>query len=510
MTTHPDYPSLAALSDILRLYKVQNVGVSVPFDKIQELPVPFIAHLNDLEKLQTTYGIVTEVNMEKQTCLLGVGRRFKIYSFVEFSKKWTGKALIVNKTGDSKEPWYYLLDAGESWNHVIKYIKILVPVAYFIVAFHYSFSQSVFPAVAILSILSIKSIGLFAVFALLAKDFSLGSSGLIDHFCKVGGLNPIFNCDNVLRSGASSVFGFKMSEIGLFYFCGTLLIILFTSIQSNVELQVEALFFVNLLTIPYIFFSVFYQIFIIRSVCVLCMTTQFILAFEFLILVNLQSGELVDNFFELFGLFAICFGIPLLYWLILRPSLETTKEYMSGLKRLNYFLYDKETVDMILSRSRLISTSSLPNDIVIGNQKGIVDITAVINPYCKHCAKEFEQLYNFVAENSEAKLTLRLVGSGASEFRTISLMLFQMRIDNNTAVLSNWFRQNWDYEKLKSKVDSGYNLDGLTSIVDGMAAVQKWIQTNEIRSTPAIIINGRMVPNGLRFMDFFFYLKNLT
>jgi hypothetical protein len=41
---HPDYPSLLSISDSLKKWKVENIALQVENEKLEELPVPFIAH----------------------------------------------------------------------------------------------------------------------------------------------------------------------------------------------------------------------------------------------------------------------------------------------------------------------------------------------------------------------------------------------------------------------------------------------------------------------------------
>lgn len=510
MTTHPNYPSLACISDILNLYKIENLGVSVPFDKIEELPVPFIAHINDREKLQSTYALVKEINTKDRTCLLELTKGVTINSLENFSQNWTGNALIVNKVNEAKEPVYDYPFNKDGMQSIFGSIKYLILAVFLTIAVYSSLNQNLVHPSILWSLILIKCVGLFVVITLLGKDFSIFSNELVDQFCKVGGLSPKFNCDSVLKSGASAIFGFKMSELGFFYFCGTLLIVLFTSINANADLQIESLFYLNLVAIPYTFFSLFYQIRILKSLCVLCIIIQFIFALELLILLGLHPWELQNSLFRIFELLALCFGIPLLTWLILRPNLQAPKEHLSSLKRLNYFLYDKETIERILQRQSVISSSYLPNDIMIGNQKGIIDIIAVLNPYCRHCEKDFNELNKLVSENNQVKLTVRLVESGVSQFDTLSFLLLQMRKDNDVTVLSNWYKYNWSYEKLKSNCNSNFNSGDLISVRNGIATAQKWIELNDIRSTPTIIINNRIMPRELPLMDFFVYFKGIT
>ncbi|WP_396189210.1 hypothetical protein [Flavobacterium sp.] len=43
--SHPNYPSLLAITDSLNLLGIENVAANVPFNKINNLPTTFIAEL---------------------------------------------------------------------------------------------------------------------------------------------------------------------------------------------------------------------------------------------------------------------------------------------------------------------------------------------------------------------------------------------------------------------------------------------------------------------------------
>jgi len=44
LLSHPDYPSMLSISESLNRWKVNSMGLKVTPDKLEELPVPFIAY----------------------------------------------------------------------------------------------------------------------------------------------------------------------------------------------------------------------------------------------------------------------------------------------------------------------------------------------------------------------------------------------------------------------------------------------------------------------------------
>ena len=46
LQNHPDYPSLLSISDVLKQWKVNSTAIKADKNKLGELPLPFVAHLN--------------------------------------------------------------------------------------------------------------------------------------------------------------------------------------------------------------------------------------------------------------------------------------------------------------------------------------------------------------------------------------------------------------------------------------------------------------------------------
>ena len=59
---HPDHPSLLSISDSLRLWKVNNVCLQLEPNDLNELSVPFIAHL---KKGNSQFVAVTQISKKE-------------------------------------------------------------------------------------------------------------------------------------------------------------------------------------------------------------------------------------------------------------------------------------------------------------------------------------------------------------------------------------------------------------------------------------------------------------
>ena len=71
---HPNFPSLYSISDSLRKWKVENIAMQIEPEKLDEVPVPFVAHLKKgsgyflvvTKVSDTTVSYLTENGKEKQ------------------------------------------------------------------------------------------------------------------------------------------------------------------------------------------------------------------------------------------------------------------------------------------------------------------------------------------------------------------------------------------------------------------------------------------------------------
>lgn len=91
----------------------------------------------------------------------------------------------------------------------------------------------------------------------------------------VCGISKKLNCNAVLDSKGSGLFGIKWSTIGFSYFVGGLLYIMVKGFDHATALS--TLWQINLLGTLYVFYSLYYQWKIAKNWCVLCLLVQVVL-----------------------------------------------------------------------------------------------------------------------------------------------------------------------------------------------------------------------------------------
>lgn len=102
LESHPDFPSLYSISDTLKKWKVESIAMQTEAGKLNELPVPFIAHLKNKGGY---FCIVTGV---KKNIVWYVHENGKIKgkSRAVFLNEWSGVALLAEASERSGEKNY--------------------------------------------------------------------------------------------------------------------------------------------------------------------------------------------------------------------------------------------------------------------------------------------------------------------------------------------------------------------------------------------------------------------
>lgn len=99
--SHPQFPSLLTLSDVMEKYRISTLPLKIGKEKLDQIPTPCIVQVRVQGKeFFQTLSHISEKSLaghdEKR-------KEFKI-SREDFLKKWTGGVLLVEKNDNSVEP----------------------------------------------------------------------------------------------------------------------------------------------------------------------------------------------------------------------------------------------------------------------------------------------------------------------------------------------------------------------------------------------------------------------
>lgn len=220
----------------------------------------------------------------------------------------------------------------------------------------------------------LSCLGLLVSVLLMKKEYS--DSVVEDSYCKIG---KYVDCESVLNSKGSNLLGFlRLSDMSFLFF----LIQIILATQPGL-INLNSGFYLALIGCLFTFYSVVYQIAIIRKLCLYCLTVCLLVWIDTALLgvVIDVSADLVYNIYNLLysGIIAIAI------WVLSSRYLRQTRQMASERTRLSMF-YRKDLFEWLLSKEK--SVDDLDDSLTdIYNTNGKDVITMFVHPKCKYCKK---------------------------------------------------------------------------------------------------------------------------
>ena len=238
---HPHKKNMYGLSKLLTDYGVENAATRVE-DKekdIYEIETPFVAQFSG------DFVAVNKVDSENVSFLWKGSKH--VLTAAKFIEAWTGIVLLAQTSDKSIEPDYKKHRKTEYIDLLKK--TTLLSACSFVALLGYIYQQH-YINVGLTLLLLINIAGLYISWLLLLKQMHVGNQ-YADKICS---LFKQSECNTVLETEAAKLWGiFGWSEIGFGYFLTNVWILLFA------PSWITYIALINLLTLPYTFWSVWYQ-----------------------------------------------------------------------------------------------------------------------------------------------------------------------------------------------------------------------------------------------------------
>lgn len=489
---HPDYPSLLALSDCLTEWKIPNNAYQI--DKIDYNPAdfsfPLIAHLQKTGQFilinNINNGSVNYTDEKKSNASM---------SERDFLAQWAGVILYAEANAESGEADYKTQSFKGFLNGLripALVVAILSCIVY--VFFQYSFSW-VFTALTVLSLTGLTVSTLLLIYSVNA------SNPFVQNLCSLGKKN---DCNAILKSKEAKVTDWlSWSEVGFFYFAGSLLSLLF------VNNAVPYLAILNLCCLPYTFWSLWYQ-YKAKNWCVLCCTVQALLWLQFIVFAT-GTGYAVPAL-EVTTIVAMLFSfaIPVVIWAFVKPFMLKAEQLAPLKQQLKKFKYNSDLFNQVLTNQPRFS---VPNDImpiVLGNIEAENIITMVSNPFCGPCASTHRTLDQWL--NTRDDIQVKIVFATANHdddpktkvarhLTALSLLGDKKKVEQ---ALNDWYDSaKKDYDTWAKNYPMQVN--GEMEVVTQRQ--KEWCELTEVTFTPTILVNGYKLPDPYRLDDIKYLLS---
>jgi len=488
MELHPDYPSLLTISDVLKKWDVHNCAYQIETGDLHKVSCPFIAHLStnggEFVIVQSIDDEEVTISNEKWT-----GKRYKI---MEFTKLYSGSILAVEPGVNAGEANYSQRRYQEILTSYRMPLLIICGLATLFagIIWHTSYLSNFNWLIGTLTLL--KCIGLATSVLLLTQSID-ANNPLIQRLCSG---SKKANCNAILSSKASKVFnGLTWSEIGFFYFAGTLFVLLFST-SSTVLLQYLGI--LTCLSLPYTFYSVFYQLRVAKQWCVLCCTVQAILWLELIPLMPYLA--LPFNLPEIQELSSLMIGLaaPVIFWLFIKPYLLKAQQVKQLNLQLKKFKYNTNLFQKLLTDQPRYTSPDQEHSIVLGNPEAEHIVTMVSNPFCAPCSKAHQMLNDWLQNRDDLQLRIVFSTHDLEEGSKITvakhLMSLNAAVDKGLVqqALHDWYNQEQkSYEAWSKK----YPINNEFNNSDSINKQKEWCDMINVEFTPTILLNGYKLPS---------------
>lgn len=494
LNSHPDFPSLLSIKDTLDFFNIENKIFNIEYSEMLNLDFKYFIILGRISKLDSSP--LTLIKKEGST-----------FFYFEKDSDMFLKIELDSLDANFKNVCLILAE-NENFKLHLPNIQILSFIIFYFLFNFFLFNAS--NEYIILVLINIVILGLY--FSLQAV---YQQNGIVTDFSNSFCGKKVNNCNTVINSKKSILLKFvNFSALSLFLFVfETIFICLSINNIGNIYF---VLYYINLIGIPLIFYSLYYQKVVENKWCIICLLiilTILTLLIILKIFVNHILFINIDLNFIIFITFVLYFSIILsnfIFNYIKEKNINETDKIKNIRFKRNFALFNAA-----LKNSNFLNYSiDKPSTFIFGNRESKVEILLVINPYCGHCKNVIDNYIKYYAQFSN-KLNLLIIFNDDYEIINDELKQFYNTL---THIYLNYpseqffnFLQNWYLNDHKQVFSEKYFISEFDVLrtKEYLESHFKWVNENEITSTPRIYINGNEYPKQYERKDIEYFINDL-
>ena len=478
--SHPNYPSLLAVTDTLTQLNIENIAAKVPFKHIDQLPNKFIAELNvDSQESylisKTKEGFIAENDL---------GNIIK-GTIAELEKYWAEVILIIEENEKSLKN-----KTIENSSFAFPFLLII-----FSIITIYNYKSNLIESVFIV----LSSIGLFVSVEII-KTYFKDSTSNESKFCTA---NQKFSCKSIISSK-----GYSFSKYVEFV---DLPIVFFSVAFFSQIFGLNVFYYfglVSLASIPFLLYSFYLQKIVLKKWCLLCLITSLLIVLIgglFILKIKNYTYNLSDTITLI--LITVMLSIA---WFFLKKIIKDSKE---NTQKLNHLLRFKRNEDVFYKIANNIENKEqfeTLEKIGIGNKNARNTITLFLSPSCPHCYRAYKDAIELVEKYSEQlkleicfNLNINNLDNPYLDVAKTILNLYNTNKDYKKA-LDDWHIKNM---KLENWLSKWRNTDNFTTENSQIENQFQWCAINELNYAPVKIFNGSYLSNVYEINELFYFFK---
>lgn len=482
--SNPNHSSLIAIVDALDFFAVESTAFKLDFSEIHKLPEHFVALLLEANGQQTPFMIVKENNH-----FVVHDETKRVVTSENLEKLWTGIVLLVRKKQET--------ETIEKPNKINYYPILFITMAFlFLVIVIYNDITLIYSTFILLPIVGL----LLSVFYL--KDLFTLKNSFIAKICESG---ETTSCEETTQKKRF----LQISDLGMVYFSFQVIsLFVFLALEKTDELF--TLFkILSIAAIPAILLSLYYQKFIRKKWCPLCLGICLVLLFQCIYLYTTVDGFSIGTNSAILTTFILILTIAV--WKLLRNALHHKTTSQQILIDSNRIVRNYEVFKNTLLTYRKLSTTAAA--FTNTTQTAKAKITAIISPLCAPCEATFENLQQLYQQHKN-ELELQIILKTNFElnddltntfFRNLGTIYLKYGFEKFMKCLEEWYNtknmEQWNalntmkYDKLK--VDRIYKEQN------------DWCMLQGISFTPALFVNNYALPGMYDASNLKYFINDL-
>lgn len=481
--TNPNFPSIASLSDILDRLNVENIVVKVNPSQLNELPLPSIAFMNEGE-------YVTILNIKNNFVTYNLNTKIVTENVDTFIYKWSGVILLVEPNEKSGDSNYRNNKLKEVFNYSLR--GLLYFFASFLFIYITVFSINYFNRVENLLMIN-KVIGIFIsiLIFIISNNYDKGN---LKSFCNI---NEVFDCSHTLLFKKHVFRYISWQDLSLIYFTsGYLFLCTDIFYINNIENAINIMRLFNFISIPFIVYSLYFQIIKTKKICLLCMSIVVLLVKELLII---NYAYPIHNIYygkQVYLLISLLFLITIV-WLLLKNNIIKSYKLKTVNLELLKMKYDSDYLKVAFTDQRPMPPifDGMITHKIESKVKSTNVVTIITNPLCNPCKELHNEIKNIsqIYKNVTFQFIFLTSGKGVPIVENI----FCLNDSDFEIALDEWFSLK-DSKKWIAKYSYAYS-EEIAKVQ--MSFHSRWCEMTNIRTTPTVFINGIQLPKKYSISD---------
>ncbi|TDW49945.1 vitamin K epoxide reductase family protein [Flavobacterium sp. 270] len=479
--SHPNYPSLFAITDSFDLLSIENAAVRVSKEQIVDLPANFLAYFKDELILVEKAKNFVRINTSKKSGLK--------MTYENFLLDWNGVIVAIEPNN---------VVARENLKVEYNWVKYFLPLLLLTGLSFFYHTYSLFSMV----FLTTSIIGLVVSFFIVQEKLGVKNS-VISRFCNLS-INS--SCNSVLNFDEGNNKWVNFSDLPLLFFSSSVIALLIQPFASSVFVG-----FLSLLSIPIIVCSIWIQKFEIQKWCVMCLVVSFLIFTQSVIWFSSDLFTLNFTFNTIFPfLFSFILFIPI--WAVIKSMLRNILDNDNSLKELKKFKRNYSLLNFLSKKVIYPKGFDDLRGLTFGNKNAVAKLSIIISPSCGHCYKTFQEAFDLVLRYPD-KIFLNVLfninpENNDNPYKVIveRLLTINRATPGKTVeAISDWYIKRMGLKKWLKK----WHVDSVSMMINQEIQKQyEWCSKNNFNYTPVKIVNERLFPNEYELSELKYFLND--